>query len=121
VIVGIGVDAVSVARMRRVLDRTPKLADRLFTPHERDTASRRGSAAASLAARFAAKEACRKALRAVIPWRDVEVVSDEGGVPRLRVAGHAHLRFHLSLTHTSDLAMAVVVAEQDAAAATRSR
>lgn len=108
---GVGVDAVGVARMRRALERTPRLAERVFTARELATASERASREASLAARFAAKEATRKALGATIAWRDVEVVSSEDRVPTLRVAGHEGVRFHVSLTHTDDVAIAVVLAE----------
>lgn len=107
---GIGIDAVPVERMRLALERSPRIAERVFTPHERETALARGSPAASFAARFAAKEACRKALGAILPWRAVEVVS-AGGAPSLRVDGRSDLRFHVSLAHTDDLAVAIVVAE----------
>lgn len=110
-IFGVGVDAVEVARMRLALDRTPRLAERVFTSAELETAASRGSRAASLAARFAAKEACRKALGVTLPWRDVEVVSDDRGAPSLRVGGRGDLAFHVSLSHTRDLALAVVVVE----------
>ena len=109
---GIGIDAVPIERMRLALERTPKLEQRVFTQQEIATAASRASREASLAARFAAKEACRKALGIVIPWRDVEVVSSDDRVPTLRVAGHEPIRFHVSLTHTDDIAMAVVVAEE---------
>jgi holo-[acyl-carrier protein] synthase len=111
VIRGVGIDAVPVERMRLALERTPKLAERVFTPQELATSANRASRDASLAARFAAKEACRKALRSVIPWRDVEVLASDDRVPSLRVAGHESTLFHVSLTHTADLALAVVVAE----------
>ena len=108
---GVGVDAVPIARMRLALPRTPNLAERVFTEHELAIADQRGSREASLAARFAAKEAARKALGAVLPWRDVEVVSGGDRVPVLRVAGHEDVTFHVSLTHTDDVALAFVVAE----------
>jgi holo-[acyl-carrier protein] synthase len=108
---GVGIDAVPIERMRLALERTPGLAERVFTPHELETSASRASREASLAARFAAKEACRKALGMSLPWRDVEVVSSEDRVPSLRVAGHDSVRFHLSMSHTDDLALAVVLAE----------
>ena len=107
---GIGVDAVPIARMRKALERTPRLAQRVFTPHELDTAAVRASREASLAARFAAKEATRKALATVLSWRDVEVRSEDR-VPTLRVNGHDDVRFHVSLSHTDEVAVAVVLAE----------
>ncbi len=111
VIAGVGIDAVEIDRMRRALERTPGLAQRLFTSQELATATSRASRDASLAARFAAKEAARKALGRSLPWHDVEVVSSTDRVPSLRVAGYDALRFHLSLSHTHATAMAVVVAE----------
>src|SRR6476646_4030702 len=100
---GVGIDAVPVARMRRALERSPRLAERVFTQHELETASKRASREASLAARFAAKEACRKALQATLPWRSVEVYAEDRA-PTLRVAGHDDVTFHVSLTHTDDVA-----------------
>jgi holo-[acyl-carrier protein] synthase len=111
VIRGVGVDAVPIARMRRALERSPRIAERVFTPHELRTASQRPSREASLAARFAAKEACRKALGVPLRLRSVEVVVQENRAPRLNVDGYANLRFHVSLTHTDDVAVAVVLAE----------
>jgi holo-[acyl-carrier protein] synthase len=110
VIRGVGVDTVPIARMRLALERSPRLAERVFTSHELETASKRASRDASLAARFAAKEACRKAIGTTLPWRSVEVFSEDRA-PSLRVAGHDEITFHVSLTHTDDLAVAFVVAE----------
>ena len=97
--------------MRKALERNPRLAERVFTPQELQTADSRASREQSLAARFAAKEATRKVLGKVIPWHDVEVVSDEDRRPALRVTGYDELTFHVSLTHTDDTAVAVVIAE----------
>lgn len=114
-IVGVGVDVVDVARLQRVLARTPRLADRLFTDGERHRP------VASLAARFAAKEAVAKALGAPggLRWRDAEVVTCERGRPHLAlhggVAQEAEAQgihtWHLSLSHDGGIATAVVVAE----------
>lgn len=110
-IVGVGVDAVPVARMRRALDRTPRIAERVFTAQELETASARGSREASLAARFAAKEACRKALGATVAWRNVEVTVGPSRKPGLVVRGFERLRFFVSLSHTDEVAIAIVLAE----------
>lgn len=124
---GVGVDAVDVARFRRGLDRYPRLADRLFTGGELEDVEGTRDPAERLAARFAAKEAVMKALGSGLwsfAWHDVEVARSPGsgptaGAPSLRlVAGAAELardrgvsRWHVSLTHTSQLAVAMVVAE----------
>jgi len=126
---GIGIDAVDIDRFRRVLGRRPTLAERVFTEAERADAADRGDPAQHLAARFAAKEAVMKALGTGIggfALHDVEVVRGIGpgdrGAPSLRLSDRAAalaaqrgvLQWHVSLTHTDQLAMAVVLAESGA-------
>jgi holo-[acyl-carrier protein] synthase len=127
-IVGVGVDAVDVARFRRVLERRPNFAARCFTEFERSDVSGSADLAQSLAARFAAKEAVMKALGTGIggfALTDVEVRRTGGkdatrNAPYIVLTGaaaalagtHGADRFHLSLTHTDDVAIAFVVAEQ---------
>ncbi|MGH9189346.1 MAG: holo-ACP synthase [Acidimicrobiales bacterium] len=119
--IGIGIDAVDVARFRRVLARRPALALRLFTDGERAYAARFADPAPRLAARFAAKEAAMKALGVglgAFGFHDVEVVSAPTGAPSLVVRGgaaaHAGAQgvtgWRVSLTHTDALAESVVVA-----------
>ena len=79
--VGLGVDIVEIERMRRILDRTPSFAHKVFTDAEQDYCNREGNPATHYAARFAAKEAVCKALgtgilASGIGMRDVEVVRD---------------------------------------------
>ncbi|WP_239374952.1 holo-ACP synthase [Frankia sp. Cj5] len=115
-VVGIGVDVVDVERFAAVLRRTPSLADRLFTSHERAI-----EAPERLAARFAAKEACAKALGAPpgMSWHDAQVVTDPSGRPRLRLSGTVAAvaeglgirSWHLSLTHDGGVAIAFVITE----------
>ena len=88
-IVAVGIDVVLVERFARALERTPLLADRLFTDGERLTGSGNPRSPESLAARFAAKEAVAKALGAPagLRWHDCEIVSDPDGRPWLTVSG----------------------------------
>ncbi len=92
---------------------------------ERDYCESKGAAAAqSYAARFAAKEAFLKALktgwRGKITWQDIEIVSGEDGVPSLKIEGEAKKilenlganRIHLSLSHTTEHAVAQVILEK---------
>ena len=118
---GIGIDAVEVDRFRRVLTRTPGVADRLFTAGERAAGARRRDPAQRLAARFAAKEAVMKALGVglgAFAFHDVEVVNAASGKPELVLRGKAAALagergvagWMLSLTHTDKTAHAVAVA-----------
>jgi holo-[acyl-carrier protein] synthase len=124
-IVAIGIDIIEVARIREVLLRTPRFAERVFTQAERAYCDARGAVAAQhYAARFAAKEAVLKALqtgwRGGISWQDVEVATRESGAPYLIFSGHVLTLFkefratatHLSISHTSEHAIAQVVLER---------
>jgi holo-[acyl-carrier protein] synthase len=123
VIVGVGIDVVDIARFTRVMRRSPRLRERLFTPAERDLPMM------SLAARFAAKEAVAKALGAPagLRWQDVTVPRRPHTPPLLEVTGTvadraAELgvaRFHLSLSHDGGIATAMVIAEDDPGDASR--
>jgi holo-[acyl-carrier protein] synthase len=122
VIVAVGIDVVLVDRFAKALERTPLLADRLFTQAELRTPSGNPRSPESLAARFAAKEAVAKALGAPagLHWHDCEVVTDPDGRPWLTVAGtvaaeaksRGVTRWHLSLSHDGGIASAMVVAER---------
>ena len=127
-VVGIGVDAVDVARFRQILARRPGFAGRFFTAAEQADASRSPDPTESLAARFAAKEAVMKALGTGLgsfALTDVEVRRGDGegatrNAPSLLLHGGAAAVaeerdagvFHLSLTHTTGVAIAFVVAER---------
>ncbi len=123
-IVSIGIDIIEVRRIREVLARTPRFTERVFTAAERAYCESRGAVAAQhYAARFAAKEAVLKALqtgwRDGIGWQDMEVAARDTGAPYLIFHGQAAELFaksgatlaHLSLSHTSEHAIAEVVLE----------
>ena len=121
-IVGIGTDLVEVPRFALALQRRPTLADRLFSDAEREYAYRFRDPTKSLAARFGAKEAVMKAMGVGLwkfAFRDVEVVRlrerraharalQQGARARRTSAGCTE--WHLSLTHTDSMAMAVALA-----------
>lgn len=121
--IGVGVDLVDIPRFRKTLERRPGLARRLFVDSELDHVARRADAAPSLAARFAAREATMKVLGVGIGafgFHDVWVETDPAnGRPTLRVAGRARQladaagvdRWHLSISHTDAIAVAVVSAD----------
>ncbi|WP_371481056.1 holo-ACP synthase [Kitasatospora sp. NBC_00315] len=120
-IIGVGIDVAGIDRFGEALQRTPGMAERLFTEAELvlPSGSRRGTA--SLAARFAAKEALAKALGAPggLNWHDAEVHTEASGRPVLRVTGTIAARaaelgvasWHVSLSHDAGVASAVVIAE----------
>jgi holo-[acyl-carrier protein] synthase len=128
VIISIGIDIIEVARVREVLGRTPRFVARVFTAGEREYCEGRGGAATAAAqhyaARFAAKEAAFKALgtgwRGGLAWQDIEVISNAAGAPSLAFHNLARELFtrsgavvaHLSISHTTEHAIAQVVLER---------
>lgn len=121
--IGLGTDVVDIDRFRTVLERTPRVADRAFTDDERALAASRRDPVPALAARFAAKEAVMKALGVglgAFELRDVEVVRAASGQPTLSLTGRAAAladeagvtRWHLSLSHSDLVAVAVVAADR---------
>jgi holo-[acyl-carrier protein] synthase len=121
-VVGVGVDAVDLARFARVLGRRSSVAERLFTPGELAYARTAPDPVPRLSTRFAAKEAVMKALGVGLwayPFHDVEVVRMGLDAPGLVLSGAAAtlaretgvVRWHLALSHTDEVALALVVAE----------
>jgi holo-[acyl-carrier protein] synthase len=123
-IVGIGTDLAEVERIGASIERWgDRFLNRVFTPGEQRYASTKANAAERFAARFAAKEAGMKAIgtgwRAGVTWQDFEIVNERSGRPVLRLSGAAlkfsrqlgAKRVSVSLTHTSEVAFAVVILE----------
>jgi holo-[acyl-carrier protein] synthase len=123
-VLGVGIDIVEIARVRRLMERwQDRFLKRVFTEEELSYALRRHDPAEHLAARFAAKEATLKALGTGLSmgvrWREMEVRRPRGQRPTLALSGRtAELgeargirRLHVSLTHDAGLAVAQVLAE----------
>jgi holo-[acyl-carrier protein] synthase len=129
-VVGVGIDAVDLDRFAGVLDRHGRMAERLFTRGELAYARAASDPVRRLSTRFAAKEATMKALGVglgAFPFHDVEVIRIGLDPPWLVLHGAAETlavgagvtRWHLSLTHTDQVALAVVVAEGPASGPAR--
>ena len=112
----IGLDLLEIDRLEAALERRPRLAERLFTPAERQYAAGKARPGQHLAARFCAKEAVAKAL-ALDVWvfGDVEVIATDTA-PRIRLEGRAAQRAEelgvgvaISLTHTGTTAAATAI------------
>lgn len=125
-ILGVGIDLIEIARVRRLIERHGEHAlRRLFTEGERAYAESHTDPARHFAARVAAKEAAFKALATHaagrgIGWLDMEVVAGGQRPPRLvfhRLAADVAAELEVSaawltITHAIDIAAAVVVLER---------
>jgi holo-[acyl-carrier protein] synthase len=89
---GFGVDIIEIERVEKAIERRKKFIERIFTEKEAKYCSRRPKPAAHFALRFAAKEAVAKALGTgigLISWRDIEVVNEKKGKPKVILKGRA--------------------------------
>jgi holo-[acyl-carrier protein] synthase len=119
----IGIDLIEVRRIETsIAQYGARFLKRVFTESELAYCKNQ---APQLAARFAAKEAVSKALGVGVQhvdgvgWREIEIVSGARGKPGVQLFGRAAQRaaaiglhtFELSLSHTREHAIAMVVAE----------
>ena len=117
------IDLIEVERIEATIARYgERFLTRVFTANELAYCRRH---AHQLAARFAAKEAVSKMLgtgiqhRDGVDWREIEIVSDARGKPAVQLTGKAAQRaaqlnlksFAISLSHTREHAIAMVIAE----------
>jgi len=117
----VGIDLVEIAKFRRVFQDRPALLASVFTEEELRYGRTKRSPHPHLAARFAAKEAALKALgtglTTKLSWRDVEVIKELSGAPRLVLRGAAEeiarsqgvVGSSLSLSHSAGYAIALVL------------
>ncbi len=123
-IVGIGADLSEVGRIQKAIERHGRrFIERIYTPREIAYVERKANRYERYAARFAAKEAGMKAIgtgwRHGVRWQDFEVTNLASGRPTLQFHGVAAKvaeglgvrNVALSLTHTAEQGMAVVILE----------
>jgi len=124
-ILGVGMDIVETKRIADSMERFgDRFLNRIFSEGEVAYARSMKQPQLHLAARFAAKEAISKAFGTgighVMGWRDLEIVREPSGAPRVVLHGKAEAfakergvqAVHISLSHTAEYgaASAVVVA-----------
>jgi len=122
-IVGIGIDMIEVTRVERAVMRTAAFAKRIFSEREIKQSDRGLMRFEELAGRFAVKEAVLKAVktgwRRGATFKDVTVLNEPSGAPYVELkgrtaeiaAGLGVKKIHVSISHTKELAVAVVILE----------
>ncbi len=121
-ILGTGIDVVETKRIAESIERFgDRFLQRIFLEGELAYSRSMKFPHLHLAARFAAKEAISKAFGTGIGhemgWRDLEIVREPGGAPRVvlhgRAEAHAKARgvqaVHVSLSHTAEYGAASAV------------
>ena len=124
-VVGSGIDLIETHRIQQSIERYgDRFLQRIYTPGEIAYCKAKvRTSAESYAARFAAKEAAAKALGTGISrgvtWLEIEVRRLPGQPPQVHLTGRAASRaqkmgvrhISLSITHSRELAMAMVLME----------
>ncbi len=123
-VLGIGVDIVSVSRIRGLVERQgQRFLDRVYTEAELAYCRSFRDPSERYAARFAAKEAVAKAFSTGIgkhlDWKSVGIVSGERGQPQIQLdrkgeallgqVGGSHVAISLSHSEESAIAFAAVI------------
>lgn len=110
-IVGLGIDVVSIDRIRAAM-RNPRFLPRILTDREICM----GLTPERVAGRWAAKEALSKALPKLRNWHDVEIENAATGEPHVRILGEGivepGLNLMVSISHESGYAAAVAIVEK---------
>ncbi|MEG0770289.1 MAG: holo-ACP synthase [Clostridia bacterium] len=119
-IVGIGCDIIKISRMEKnVLN--SKFLEKIFTKDEIDYINKKSNKAETAAGIFSAKEATSKAIGTGFigfNFIDVEVMYDKSGAPYVKISDSlkaiikSDYKFHLSISHDTDYAIAYVVCEK---------
>ena len=121
-ILGVGMDIVETKRIAQSIERFgDRFLARVFLDGEVAYAKSMKFPHLHLAARFAAKEALSKAFGTGIGkemgWKDLEIVRQQNGAPRVQLHGRAEafakergvVAVHVSLSHTTEYGAASVV------------
>jgi holo-[acyl-carrier protein] synthase len=125
-IFGIGTDIIETARVGKMVTRGRRYLETIFTKKEIEYCESKARKSQHYAVRFAAKEAALKALRVGrcdgLTFSEIEVIDDERGKPQVFVYGKVKELFErnqikrtsISLSHTKDSAIAVIILEEQA-------
>ncbi|MCE5186622.1 MAG: holo-ACP synthase [Planctomycetaceae bacterium] len=124
-IIAHGVDLVDFGRIEQMLSRhEQRFLERVFTATELADAGKVKNRIEKLAGRFASKEAVMKLIgtgwRDGIAWTDIEITNNAFGQPQVSLRGRVRQiadekqieQITLSITHTSNFAIASAVALQ---------
>ena len=121
---GTGIDILHIKRIQTLYENNPDdpFFQKVFTQKERQFILRQPAPYWAYATRFAGKEAVFKALQIhpdSIQMNDIEILTDEKGIPSVTLHGNAlqlanqfqiH-RIHISLSYDTDYAIAYAICE----------
>ena len=113
---GIGIDAVELPRMKKIIEEKPKMITRILTVREKELFDGLPlkRQIEFLGGRYACKEAFSKAWGTGIgkvTFQDIEVLVNEKGAPIVTKSPFSEGPVFVSITHTDTLAFAQIILE----------
>ena len=121
-IIGIGTDIVKIDRIAKIIKRTPRFIEGVFTVEEIKYLELKKNNPETIAGIFAVKEALSKALGTGVRGfglKDIEIRHDDLGKPNIFISdciretfGLEKCKIHASISHSSEDAVAFVVIEE---------
>lgn len=111
---GIGVDIVSIDRIKKVYEKFgKKFLQKVFTEREINYSFSHSNPFPYLAARFAGKEAVIKALKKPtgLNFKDIEIINNSDGSPEVNISKIHNKKVLLSISHEKNhtVALALVI------------
>jgi holo-[acyl-carrier protein] synthase len=124
-IFGTGIDVVNIYRIKKIIKKWEnRFLKKIYTDNEIEYCEKKDHTCYhSFAGIFAAKEAFAKALGTGfrdIKWKDIEISNNALGKPSINLSGGLKKMFkgkkmentHLSISHTKEIAIAMVIIEK---------
>ena len=116
----VGSDILKIERIAKIIEKSPRFVEKYYGRGEIEYLKSINYRAQTVAGMFCAKEAFSKAIGTGVvgfALKDVQVLHDDKGAPYLELSGKAKsladelsVSFSVSISHTEDTAMAVVMA-----------
>lgn len=110
-IAGVGVDIVEVSRIKKVIENNQKFLKRIFSEEEIEYCQQKKKKYVHFAVRFAAKEAIWKALNGGVSFKEIKIINDISGQPKVILQdGLSNINIQISLSHSDKYAVAYALA-----------
>ena len=116
----VGSDILKIERIAKIIEKSPRFVEKYYGRDEIEYLKSINYRAQTVAGMFCAKEAFSKAIGTGVvgfALKEVQVLHDDNGAPYLELSGKAKsladelsVSFSVSISHTEDTAMAVVMA-----------
>jgi holo-[acyl-carrier protein] synthase len=119
-VVGLGIDIIEIARIRKSIDEYgTQFLDKVFTEDEIAYCNKKFNKYQHFAARFAAKEAVYKAIASGwekgLRWKDIEIENEPTGMPKVKPSGKlkiflsADKELKISISHSDNYVTCVAI------------